>query len=290
MSSGSNSLDALRREIDAIDDALHDLLMKRAEVVDAIREAKGGRPIALHPGREAAILRRLAARHSGKLSTAVLTRMWRELLAGMTRLQGPFAIAVSAPEHNRVMWDLARDHFGSTTPINAVSVPLQAIRAVIDGTATIAIVPWPDSEDRTPWWLSLLPEDSKTPNVVARLPFLVPAEGGEEQVALALATIPHEPTGEDHTLITIELEEAISRSRLKETLEGCRLPPSAFWSAVGQADASRMFQLVEIDDFVGDADERLQDLTAKLGPACLRAKPIGGFALPIRLPPEPSDG
>ena len=290
MSSVSNSLDDLRREIDAIDDALHDLLMKRAEVVEAIRKAKGEQRLALHPGREAAILRRLVARHSGRLSTAVLVRMWRELLAGTTRLQGQFAIAVSAPEHNRVMWDLARDHFGSTTPITAFSVPLQAVRAVIDGTATIAIVPWPDSEDRDPWWLSLLPEDRKTPHVIARLPFIVPTEGGEEQVALALATIPHEPTGEDHTLITIELDEAISRSRLKETLEACKLPPTAFWTAVGQADANRMIQLVEIDDFVGDQDERLGDLAVKLGPACLRAKPIGGFAMPIRLPPEPANG
>lgn len=290
MSSVSNSLDELRRQIDAVDDAVHDLLMQRAEIVEAIRQAKGEQPIALHPGREADILRRLAARHRGRLPVAVLLRMWRELLAGTTRLQGQFTIAVAVDEHNRVMWDLARDHFGSTTPITAVTVPLQAVRAVNDGTATIAIVPWPDSEDQAPWWLSLLPDDIKTPHVVARLPFLVPAEGGEEQVALAVAAIPHEPTGDDHTLITLELGEAVSRSRLKETLEAAGLPPIAFWSTVGQSDANRVIQLIEIDDFVGDDDPRLDELIGRLGPPGLRAKTIGGFALPIRLPSEHGKG
>ncbi|HYZ32124.1 MAG TPA: chorismate mutase, partial [Crenalkalicoccus sp.] len=62
------ALAALRAEIDTLDDALHDLLMRRAGVVArlAASRAKGDAP-ALRPGREAAVLRRLLARHAGPL-------------------------------------------------------------------------------------------------------------------------------------------------------------------------------------------------------------------------------
>ncbi|MFM7416430.1 MAG: chorismate mutase, partial [Alphaproteobacteria bacterium] len=64
------ALQALRAEIDALDDAMHDLLMRRAGVVArmAASRAKVGAGSPLRPGREAAVLRRLLARHSGALS------------------------------------------------------------------------------------------------------------------------------------------------------------------------------------------------------------------------------
>lgn len=66
MPSDSRSLTELRREIDAIDEATHDLLMRRAGIVERVRTAKGGLDTgnAWRPAREAEILRRLADRHS----------------------------------------------------------------------------------------------------------------------------------------------------------------------------------------------------------------------------------
>ncbi|MEN9499161.1 MAG: hypothetical protein RIS83_980, partial [Pseudomonadota bacterium] len=61
------ALQALRAEIDALDDAMHDLLMRRAAVVArmAASRAKTGGGSPLRPGREAAVLRRLLGRHQG---------------------------------------------------------------------------------------------------------------------------------------------------------------------------------------------------------------------------------
>ena len=50
-------LAALRAELDGIDDGLHDLLMRRAAVVERVGALRGKVP--LRAGREAAILRRL---------------------------------------------------------------------------------------------------------------------------------------------------------------------------------------------------------------------------------------
>ena len=126
MSVTEPSLDALRRDIDRIDDALHDLLMQRCEVVERIAEVKGTGPAFMRPGREATILRRLVDRHAGRFPVPVLIRIWREMLAAFTLLQGPFAVAVHAPEDERGLWDMARDMYGSSTPMLPVNQPMPA--------------------------------------------------------------------------------------------------------------------------------------------------------------------
>ena len=62
MADAEPTLEALRAEIDAIDEDLHRQLMRRAEVALRIRAAKsanGGEAVFMRPGREAQILRRL---------------------------------------------------------------------------------------------------------------------------------------------------------------------------------------------------------------------------------------
>ncbi len=82
----------LRRRIDEIDDRLQDLLTERVSIVSRVADSKqrsGG--VAPHqPAREAEILRRLVARNNGAMPAASLVRIWRELLAATTRMQGAF--------------------------------------------------------------------------------------------------------------------------------------------------------------------------------------------------------
>ena len=78
----AEDLARLRAEIDALDDAMHDLLMRRAAVVarmarSGIKSATGS----FRPGREALIMRRLIGRHRGPLPAAAVLRVWREVIA-----------------------------------------------------------------------------------------------------------------------------------------------------------------------------------------------------------------
>ena len=284
MTPDPKSIESLRREIDEIDDAVHDLIIRRTGVVEQIAKLKGNGGTFLRPAREAMILRRLAGRHSGTLPISVLVRVWRELIAGFTRIQGPFVVATVATDENRVLWDVARDHYGSTTPITACGAPLQAIRAVIDGTATIAVVPWPDSDDPDPWWPALLNEDARVPRIVARLPFMQVGEIPNERMALALARLPHEPTGEDHTLVNLGFRQPLSRGKLREALTACGLEPVAFWSSIATDDDQHVLQLVEVAGFVAPDDGRLATLVERFSDIEAWAVPLGGFALPIRQP------
>ncbi|MCW2246775.1 chorismate mutase-like protein [Azospirillum fermentarium] len=289
MQPSTTALDDLRRDIDRIDDSIHDLLMRRAQIVGQVAAAKGQQPggsggIFLRPGREAVILRRLVARHSGSLPPAVVVRMWRELITAFTRMQGPFAVAVYAPEDRRGFWDVARDHYGSIVPMTAVNTPVAAVRAVSEGTATVGIVPYPAEDDTDPWWRYLLSSDGRTPRVVARLPFAGRGNArGEDRDALAIALCPNEPTGDDRTLLAIELGFDLSRGRLKDMLEASGLAPTAFCTWHAREAAGHSLHLVEVADFVGPGDQRLSYFLGRAGEQPVRVNVMGGYAVPLTL-------
>lgn len=282
--SSSSGLEELRREIDRIDDQIHDLLMQRAQVVERVGQVKGGegRGTFLRPGREAMIMRRLVARHTGPFPAQVLVRMWREMVSALTRLQGPFAVAVFAPEDRRGFWDVARDHFGGFVPMVAVNSPVAAVRAVSEGTATVGIVSYPAEDDADPWWRFLVNADAHTPRVVARLPFGGRGNArGEDRDALVVAQIAHEPTGDDRTLLGIELGADLSRGRLKDALEGVGLFPTAFCTWHARDSHGLSVHLVEIADFVAPGDSRLRSLTDRLSDMPVRVNTLGGYAVPL---------
>ena len=94
-------LEQLRRAIDAIDDQLHDLLMKRTELAGQITAAKRAAVPGvdgagfMRPGREAQVIRRLAARHHGPFPKLAMVQLWREIMSAFVGLQTPFTVAVS---------------------------------------------------------------------------------------------------------------------------------------------------------------------------------------------------
>ena len=86
-------LAGLRAELDRVDDALHDTLMRRAEVVTQVAALGAKGRVPLRPGREASIIcGGLLARNRGALAPATLVRVWREMLAGSSAQQNPMAV------------------------------------------------------------------------------------------------------------------------------------------------------------------------------------------------------
>src|SRR5438132_7759406 len=154
MSEIPSDLEQLRRRIDEIDDRLQDLLVERINIVSRVAAHKRGTDgLAAHqPAREAEIIRRLIARNHGPFPPATLVRMWRELLAATTRLQGAFTIAVYAPPEAPGFWDIARDHYGSHTLMLPYRTTSQVISAVTDGQAAVGVLPMPPEDDPDPWW------------------------------------------------------------------------------------------------------------------------------------------
>lgn len=282
MSTPEQTIDDLRREIDDVDVAIHDLVMRRADLAQRIGAVKDLSRGIIRPAREAAILRRLCDRHGGPLPRAVLVRLWREMIAALTRLQGPLSVAVYAPDDRRALWDIARDHFGSATPITLVNTPFAAVRAVCDGTATVGVVPYPTDGETDPWWRFLSAEDPKLPRVVARLPFCARGNGGaEEGDGLALAMVGLEPTEDDRTLISVEFAGDLSRGRLKEALESAGFKILAISGTAIPGNPAGALHLADAASFIDPADPRLAAAARRLAPQSARLSVIGGYAVPI---------
>ncbi len=93
-----NPLDALRREIDIIDDAMVDLLLRRFAATAKVRAAKSqDGSIAsspFRPAREATMLRRLLARAGTGLPPDLVVRLWRVILSTSTQSQARITLHV----------------------------------------------------------------------------------------------------------------------------------------------------------------------------------------------------
>jgi len=301
MAEHDDQLAALRREIDAVDTKLHNLLMQRTELAVQVGEVKAkAQPIGrnpsegakfVRPAREAQILRRLIARHTGKLPKAVMVRMWREMISALLQVEGPFVVAVYTPADEPGYWDIARDHYGCRVPIQGFDRINHAISAVLEGQATVAVLPLPREDDRDPWWRRIAVKQPRVPHVIARLPFGDPGnQRGRGLQALVIGTTPNEPTDRDRSLLVAEVRDPLSRSALRDALNAAQLKPvyiQAFQELGGPEQ-----HLVEIEGFLAPDDPRLGVLSKALG-AEARLVAIGGYAVPLtpeELAPEEVSG
>jgi chorismate mutase/prephenate dehydratase len=281
MLSTPSDLKELRRRLDGIDDKLQDLLIERMEVVGSVAAQKRNGAAETHvPAREAEILRRLVARQGDSFPAGTLIRMWRELLAATTRRQGPFAIAAFTAPETFGVWDLARDHYGSHTPISAYQSTFQVIRAVAERRVAVGVLPMPQDGDDDPWWRHLLSPDIEAPRIIARLPFgprgNARSDSGD---ALAIGYGAQQSTGSDRTVLATENAVAISHGRFVAALSKLGLS-CTFVTSYEQVGAVNT--LIEIDGFVATADPKLDALRAQLGGDLLRLLPVGGYAVPLK--------
>ncbi len=275
-----SSLGELRRRIDEIDAAIHDLLMQRIEVTQRVGAAKGASSMFMRPGREAMVLRRLIGRHRGDLPRALIVRIWREIFAAVTALQGPFAVAVYAPEGSFGYRNLARDHFGWRTPITAYRSAAQVLEEVDDGRATVGVLPVPVEDGSSPWWRSLARDGEVKPRVVARLPFAqVESSSAEVPAALAISVAEPEETGNDRAYLVIETGQLVSRSNFKQQLAnvGFEARDIQSWEEGGD----RSLNLVEVEGFVAADDARLARLREQDDGTFSHVWAVGGFAVPL---------
>ncbi len=280
----AQSLADIRAEIDRLDDAIHDLLLARAGLVErlVVSGVKQGTPF--RPGREASIMRRLLARHRGPFGKASLIGIWRELLVGMTAIQAPFSVVVWSPAPGSGHVALAREHFGTAVPIRWVRSTTQVLRAVALGEAQAGVLPMPvDAAEADggaePWWVSLLRGEASGISVVCRLPFVTRRpDGAPDLAALVVAPAKPESSGEDRSLVGFEGPAGMSRAALAELVSAAGFTLQAL--VTRRTDPNPVICLAEVDGLVAADDPRLAALE-RLGAA--NPTPLGAWPVP---PPE----
>ena len=269
----------LRAQLDQVDDPLHELLMRRADIVGEVARLAAHGNIAFRPGREADILRRLLARHAGGLPRRALPRLWRELFAATTTMQGGFVVAVGAPEPAAAYIACAREHFGALTPLRAHGSPARAIAEVSAGAAAVAVLPLPQEGEppAAAWWTTLLHQEEPRLHIAARLPFWAPRPEGAPQVqALVVAAAAPDPSGADRTLLGVELPPEMSRTRLAAAAAAAGLAPVTM-ILCRDPGAPVMHGLIEVEGHMEEHDRRL----AALADRAARPLVLGAYAVPL---------
>ena len=286
MTGPDKQLAALRAEIDAIDSQLHALLMRRTDLAVEVGEVKarvqplGGTPADgskfIRPAREALILRRLVARHKGKLPKAVIVRMWREMISALLQVEGPFVVAVQAPKGETALWDLARDHYGSRVQITPVPAGADVLTAIARGKATVGILPLPRLGERSPWWPDLMSKGDSVPHVMGRLPFGDIGNVRDPKAeAMVIGRAPNEPTGDDRSWIALGLKAPRSRRAVLAAAKALQPDAEICLDRGGKGQD----WLLDVAGFAGEIEAAVAEVAQALG---ADARVLGSYAVPLR--------
>lgn len=191
------SLDEIRREIDAIDADLLELLQRRFSASEKVRIAKENQGEAvgtpMRPAREADLIRKLVAARREPLPLELTVCLWRHIIASSTLLQADATVNVAGEVYDSGdMRAMLRSHFGCM-PVVAHDSDVAAVEAVTRDPAAIAVLQlhgdWPRLLDHN---------DGDRPTVTGVLPFMAT----EPVPKLLIVTqAPCEPTGQDETVI-----------------------------------------------------------------------------------------
>jgi len=134
-------LDALRTEIDAVDQALLDALNRRARLVESVGHLKRGSDTKVYePTRERRIVERLQRLNEGPFPDAGLGPVFREIISATRSLEEPVQIAYLGPE-GTFSHQAARHQFGEQAQLASVPSITDVFAAVEAGKVELGIVP-----------------------------------------------------------------------------------------------------------------------------------------------------
>ena len=95
----AESLNDLRKRIDALDEKIVKLLNERAEVVVEVGKLKQQNKLPIYaPEREKAVLQKIRSLNEGPLQDRCLDAVYRELMSGSFVLEKPLRIAFLGPQ------------------------------------------------------------------------------------------------------------------------------------------------------------------------------------------------
>jgi hypothetical protein len=149
----------------------------------------------------------------------------------------------------------------------------QALADVGNGAASVAVLPFPDSNA---WWVALLHHRPRL-HVVGRLPFWRNRPDGAPSLqALVVAAAPPDASGDDRSLLGLECDRDVSRTRLSGELAAAGLAPDMM-VLLPETGSNRTHVLAEVAGYLADDDPRL----SRLGGVLRRPVVIGGYAVPL---------
>ena len=141
-------LQALRRQIDAIDGEILAAMNRRLEIAGAVAAVKAAldKPAFYRPEREAQVLRRLHELNTGPLTERALESLFREIMSITRGAEASLAVAILGPPGTYTE-AAARQHFGSTVEIVDFPTIDEIFKSTETGDTHFAVAPVENSTE-----------------------------------------------------------------------------------------------------------------------------------------------
>jgi chorismate mutase/prephenate dehydratase len=150
--SNKPALEGIRAQIDSVDEQLHELINRRAELARrvGISKHKEGHVVDFYrPEREAEVLRMALARNrKGALRDEEILRLFREIMSACLAQEKPLKVAYLGPEGTYAQQAVLK-HFGHSVRALALASIDEVFAEVQAGNADFGVVPVENSSEGT---------------------------------------------------------------------------------------------------------------------------------------------
>jgi chorismate mutase len=260
-----NQIDAVRREIDRIDETILSLVAERLRVADrmnGLKSPSAGLPI--RSGREVAMLRRLIANAQAPIERELVVEIWRALIAAGLRRQRVIDVYVGGGRADPTkMFDTARRHFGARARISFVGEPQAALQKVVEKPyESVAVTAWPTAPGVGSWWPALTESRFHALRLISGLPVLGPID--DDPTAAVFAACDNEEAGNDVSLLlAFDPHHRLQRALKEVNLTG---------REIGRSEPR---VIVRVDGFLAHDDARASALN---GHGLEHVRVLGSYA------------
>jgi chorismate mutase/prephenate dehydratase len=142
-------LEAIRAQIDSVDDQIHALISERARLAQRVGVSKhrDGHTVDFYrPEREAQVLRRARERNQGPLRDEEILRLFREIMSACLAQESPLKVAYLGPEGTFTQAAVLK-HFGHSVRALSLTSPEEVFQEVQAGAADFGVVPVENSTE-----------------------------------------------------------------------------------------------------------------------------------------------
>ncbi len=144
-------LDALRQQIDGVDERIQALIAERAGLAQQVALVKGAAGSAVdfyRPEREVAVLRAVVSRNKGPLTDEEMVRLFREIMSACLAQEEPMKVGYLGPE-GTFSQSAVYKHFGHSVRALPLGMIDEVFHEVESGAADFGVVPIENSTEGT---------------------------------------------------------------------------------------------------------------------------------------------
>lgn len=285
-----NNIEKYRKQIDRLDDQILDLLADRANIVKKVGETKslkGSKKSIIRPGREAEMIRRIAKRQDGNaLPRAAIAQMWRLIISSAINIEEDARVSAFAPIGERESFWLAREYFGSFTPMKQCPTAMEVFQDVVSEQSTVGVLPLWEKDTTVPWWVRMAGDKSDI-RIFARLPFVQMAPS-EKVPLVAIGNVEPEATGEDESMWVIKCLATVGFASVEGILKDMSVDFSVQQETRIIGNPTTHQYLVKMDGFVDKKSRKIANFVKKANDIyenttqeLVSAHWLGSYATPI---------